>query len=91
MSPSVLIDDNSAVSDSDDDDNTIDIPSKPMKKRKKRPNFSIVIVDDDVMKIELADIPTSAKQVIKTIVDCKSLAKYIKKVSDFECPCLFDI
>jgi hypothetical protein len=68
-------------SSSDDEvDESIHVPSKPVKKRKKS-NIRMNVVEEKATKIKLIDAPLAVQQLIKTIVDCKSLTRYIKKVN----------
>ncbi|CAF3384045.1 unnamed protein product [Rotaria sp. Silwood2] len=67
---------------SDEEDNEPDIspyiPSKPVKTIKKSIVYTRTI-EKSVMKTKLIDTPSAVQNLIKTIVDCKSLAKFVKK------------
>ena len=60
-----------------DDDDSFAIPSKPMINRNL--NVSPKVGKDQMMTTKLIDAPPAGQLLIKTIVECKSLAKYIKK------------
>ena len=62
------------ISSSDDDDSFY-IPSKPIKKK------DVNVGEKNAMTTKLIDASPAAQQLIKTIVVCKLLAKYIKEVS----------
>lgn len=65
--------------DDDDDDDSFSTPSKPMKN--KNLNIYMKVDKDQMMKAKLIDAPPASQLLIKTITECKSLAKYIKKVN----------
>jgi hypothetical protein len=77
--------DEKSVSDDEDDDDEDDpfcVPSKSIKVNKNS-NRHTTGVKEKVMTIKLHDTPPAAQLLIKTIVECKSIAKYIKKVSSY--------
>jgi len=66
----------------DDDDDSFYITSKPVKANKKL-NIDTKVVKEPIMATKLIDTPPVVQRLIKTIVECKSLAKYIKKVNSY--------
>ena len=71
----------SEVDDDDDDGIHFNGVSKPIHIKKKKLDVSISHIEQTVMTIKVIDIPPAAQQVIKTILECKAMAKYIKKVN----------
>ncbi|CAF2911354.1 unnamed protein product [Rotaria sp. Silwood2] len=67
-----------STSDEEDDDDSFYIPSKPVKANKKL-NIYTNVVKEQMMITKLIDPPPAVQLLIKSIVECKSLAKYIKK------------
>lgn len=85
---SLTTSDEKSVTDEEEDDNEDDaycIPLKPIKVNKSS-NRHTTDLKEQVMTIKLTDTPPAAQLIIKTIVECKSLAKYIKKVSSYFIP-----
>jgi 3-mercaptopyruvate sulfurtransferase SseA len=66
----------------DDEDNPFCIPSKPIKVNENSNRYTTA-VKEQTMAMKLVDTPPAAQLLVKTIVECKSLAKYIKKVSSY--------
>ena len=64
-----------------DDDDAFSIPSKPMINRNL--NVYPKVGKDQMMTTKLINAPPAGQLLIKTIVECKSLAKYIKKVNSY--------
>ena len=62
---------------STDDEETF-IPTIQMRKKKKNTDASSTIHDQ--MKLKLKDFPIEGQKIIKTIEQCKSLVRYVKKV-----------
>ncbi|CAF3851884.1 unnamed protein product [Rotaria magnacalcarata] len=71
--------DGSSCSEVCDDDDNLNNISKPKKNKKKKLTVSVRDMEETAMTIKVNEIPTAAQYVIKTILECKSLAKYIKK------------
>ncbi|CAF1416115.1 unnamed protein product [Rotaria magnacalcarata] len=63
---------------SDEPDISPYIPSKPVKTIKKSIVYTKTI-EKSVIKTKLIDTPSAVHHLIKTIIDCKSLAKFVKK------------
>ena len=71
----------SSSSDDDDGDDETNQPTLPINKKKGNKNKSSVTkVINDPSKLKLNDLHQSAKQIIKTITQCKSLVRFVKKV-----------
>jgi hypothetical protein len=66
----------------DDDDDSFYVPSKPIKVNKKL-NIYTKVVKEQTMTTKLIDTPPAVQRLIKTIIECKSLARYIKKVNSY--------
>jgi hypothetical protein len=66
----------------DDNDDSFCIPSKPIKSNKNL-NIHRKVGKEQIMTTKLVDTPPAAQLLIKTIVECKSLARYIKKVNSY--------
>jgi hypothetical protein len=79
-SSAISIENASASDEEDDDDDSFHIPSKPVKVNKKL-NINTKVVKEQMMTTKLIDTPPAVQMLVKTIVECKSLAKYIKKVN----------
>ncbi len=80
--PSISLSDfneNSSTSEEEEIDSALYTSSKPVKT--KRSNIHTKVVEVPAMKMKLVDTPLAVQQLIKTIAECKSLAKYIKKVN----------
>ncbi|CAF2091379.1 unnamed protein product [Rotaria magnacalcarata] len=71
--------DGSSCSEVCDDDDNLNNISKPKKNKKKKLTVSVRDMEETAMTIKVNEIPTAAQYVIKTILECKALAKYIKK------------
>lgn len=69
----------SSTSDEEEVDSGLYMSSKPVTTTKL--NVHTKVVEVPAMKMKLIDAPLAVQQLIKTIVECKSLAKYIKKVN----------
>lgn len=72
--------------DSSDSDSSIENeelfqPRKQIKKKKRKRQSANSNVSDQ-MKLKLEDIPIKAQEIIETIIQCKKLVRYIKKVMD---------
>ncbi|CAF4106232.1 unnamed protein product, partial [Rotaria sordida] len=67
-----------STSDEEEDDDSFYISSKPVKTNKKLNSYTNVM-KEQMMTTKLIDTPPAVQLLIKTIVQCKSLAKYIKK------------
>lgn len=66
-------------SDEEEVDSVLYMSSKPVRTNKS--NVHAKVIEVPAMKMKLIDAPLAVQQLIKTIVECKSLAKYIKKVN----------
>ncbi len=54
----------------------------PIHRNKKKTTTGVnQSITNDPRKLQLVDLDSSAQEVIKTIVGCKKLVKYVKKVS----------
>jgi hypothetical protein len=69
-------DDHHSTSSTDDEETFI--PTIQIRKKKKNKDASSTI--HDAMKLKLNDFPTEGQKIIKTIEQCKSLVRYVKKV-----------
>ncbi|CAF2955824.1 unnamed protein product [Rotaria sp. Silwood2] len=67
-----------STSDEEDDDDSFYIPSKPVKANKKL-NIYTNVVKEQMMTTKLIDTPPAVQLLIKSIVECKSLAKIHQK------------
>jgi hypothetical protein len=59
-------------------------PTLPIIKRKKKTKTTVVsaqVTSNDPTKSQFANLEPVAKNVIQTIINCKKLVKYVKKVS----------
>ncbi|CAF1391214.1 unnamed protein product [Rotaria sordida] len=63
----------------EDDGNSFNNLSKPIQIKKKILSLSVRGIEETAMTIKVDDIPPAAQEVIRTIIECKALAKYIKK------------
>ena len=69
-----------SISTSDDDIETV----LPIAKRKTKTKITAGVVQSittDPRKLELIDMEPAAQKVIETIVNCKKLVKFVKKVN----------
>ena len=69
-----------SISTSDDDIETV----LPIAKRKTKTKVTAGVVQSittDPRKLELTDMEPAAQKVIETIVNCKKLVKFVKKVN----------
>jgi hypothetical protein len=83
--PSAISVEKTSISDNEEDDDEDDlffIPSKTITANKNL-NIYTKIVKEQMMTTKLIDAPPAAQLLIKIIVECKSLAKYIKKVNPY--------
>ncbi|CAF4097525.1 unnamed protein product [Rotaria sordida] len=78
--PSTIIEDSIVINsdEKEDDDDSLYVPSKSAKKNKNL-KFDMKDIEELVMTANFKDASPTAQQLIKTIVECKSSTKYIKK------------
>jgi len=66
---------------SSEDDIESTLPIINRKKKTKTKVVTAQITSTDPRKLQFADLYSSSKTVIQTILNCKELVRYVKKVS----------
>ena len=67
---------------SSSDEDEYELPLSANKKQKEIMNNKFQLPMNDPRKLQLANWEPAAQEVIQTIVECKKLAEYIKKVTE---------